>query len=84
MLKKLFNYKRQGESKTANPRSDRFVHHEGHWFFKTREGEQVGPFLSRSEAQHALLFFVERNTWPSQEELTNFIEGLVLYSKACK
>lgn len=82
MLKNLFKTKREGETKNTHSRSDRFFQHQGHWFFKTREGEQVGPFLSRSEAQYALLFFVERNAWPSQEELASFIEGLELYASA--
>lgn len=78
MLKDLFKPKREGEDKSAHPRSDRFIQHEGHWFFKTREGEQVGPFSSRNEAQYALLYFIERNAWPSQQELASFIEGLEL------
>lgn len=81
MLGKLFKKTRQDDSKKdKHDRSDRFFSNNGQWFFKTREGQRVGPFLSRSDAQHALLFFIERNEWPTEQELQDFIEGCKLYA----
>lgn len=72
----LLNKNRKNDSKDLKAdRTDRFTKEGEHWFFKTREGLDVGPFDSRSEAQYALLYFVERLEWPDAEQLKGFIEG---------
>ena len=85
MLDKLFNSKtrdedNQSEAKeTKAKRSDRIYEEGKRWFFKTRESIDVGPFSSKGDAQYALLYFTERNEWPSDEQLHNFIEGCELF-----
>ena len=77
----LLNKKRDGDdNKNNSDRTDRFTKEGKFWFFKTREGYDVGPFESRNEAQYALLYFVECSEWPSPEQLKNFIEGCELNS----
>ncbi len=77
----LLNKKRDGEDDhNHSDRTDRFSKVGKFWFFKTREGVDVGPFESRNEAQYALLYFVERAEWPSAEQLKPFIEGCELNS----
>lgn len=74
----LLKKSRDGEAKDKHSRSDRFFSDNNNWFFRTREGQEVGPFFTRSDAQHALLYFIERNEWPNEEELREFIEGCQL------
>ena len=72
----LWNKVREGEIKAdRTDRSDRFCQDNGLWYFKTREGLDVGPFESRGEAQYALLYFTECSEWPDAEQLKSFIEG---------
>lgn len=72
----LLNKVRKGEGRAdKGDRTDRFCQQDGLWFFKTREGLDVGPFESRSDAHYALLYFVERSEWPNAEQLSSFIEG---------
>lgn len=40
-------------------RSDRLFCHQGMWFFKTREGKDVGPFRYRDEAELMLTRFIQ-------------------------
>ena len=37
---------------------DRFVQQNGEWFYITREGDERGPFESRSEAQGDLVDYL--------------------------
>ena len=83
MLSKLFkNSNREGEEQKNKERSDRFKKTNGKWFFKTREGMDIGPFLSRRDAQYALLFFIERDGWPTEQQLKDFVEGCELMDGA--
>ena len=75
MLSKLIKKSRTGETLKKHARSDRFVQRDNRWYFQTREGLSVGPFEKRSDAQYALLYFVERAEWPSEEDLLDFIKG---------
>lgn len=47
------NYKnrRHGEAKIALIRSDRFFQQEAYWYFRTREGLDIGPFDSKEDAE---------------------------------
>ena len=74
MFSLLNKNRRDDDSNTAEDRSDRFTQQGDFWFFKTREGLDVGPFESRNEAQYALLYFTERAEWPNAEQLKSFIE----------
>ena len=82
MLKKLFKSSTRNED-TEKPdndkRSDRLYQDENRWFFKTREGQQVGPFPGKRDAQFALLYFTERAEWPTESQLNDFIEGCQLF-----
>lgn len=79
MFANLISKKRKGEPKENRDRTDRFSKVGDFWFFKTREGLDIGPFASRSDAQYALLYFVERSEWPDDEQLKDFIEGCKHY-----
>ncbi|MCW8877631.1 MAG: DUF6316 family protein [Kangiellaceae bacterium] len=51
---------RNGETTTRQfIRSGRFFQNSGHWFFKTREGVDYGPFNSRTECRYAYNEFIE-------------------------
>ncbi|CAA0100670.1 Uncharacterised protein [BD1-7 clade bacterium] len=85
MLSKLLKKARSGEQKSSGKkqaRTDRFVEIDGRWFFRTREGFDVGPFDARSDAEYALLYFVEQAEWPDDAQLTQFIEGCQLIAGA--
>ncbi len=56
-------------------RSNRFFRKEGAWFYQTREGVDMGPFADKSEAQMALVYFIERTTWPDAKQLRNYISA---------
>lgn len=44
----------------APPRSERIYSEQDLWYFRIREGDGVGPFRYRSEAQSNLERFMER------------------------
>ena len=44
----------------ASDRSERVYSEQDLWYFKTREGDEVGPFRYRSEAQSNLENFMEQ------------------------
>lgn len=51
----------QDRSIKPNPnRSERIFSQQDLWYFKTREGNEVGPFRYRSEAQSHLERFMEQ------------------------
>ena len=81
MLNDLFKKNRSEDDgkKADSQRSDRIYEDKGRWFFKTREGLNIGPFQKRREAQYALLYFTERAEWPTDQELAEFIEGCKLF-----
>ena len=80
MLSKIIKKSRLGESSGKHARSDRFERRDKYWYFQTREGLSVGPFEKRSDAEYALLYFVERAEWPSEEDLQDFIKGCELHA----
>lgn len=49
---------RKGEVSKQHFRSDRFFCVGNQWFFRTREGSELGPFFSRASAQGELLLYV--------------------------
>ncbi len=57
----MSNLRTQDRSQTAAPpRSERIFSEQDLWYFRTREGDEVGPFRYRSEAQSNLERFMER------------------------
>ena len=53
---------RAGESEQRWYRFDRFYNTNEGWFFSTREGENVGPFVSRSVAEKAVKLYIKYTT----------------------
>lgn len=47
--------KTDNESEKAHFQMDRFIQQNGEWFYMTREGEERGPFTSKSDAQGDLI-----------------------------
>lgn len=66
---------RAGESFVLHSRSDRFFRVGTHWFFHTREGFDVGPFDDKNQAQLALVYFIDHNSWPSAKQLRAYIQN---------
>ena len=46
--------------KSASDRSESVYSEQDLWYFRTREGDEVGPFRYRSEAQSNLENFMEQ------------------------
>ncbi len=66
---------RAGETFVLHSRSDRFFRVGTHWFFHTREGFDVGPFDDKNQAQLALVYFIDHNSWPSAKQLRAYIQN---------
>ena len=66
---------RAGETFVLHSRSDRFFRVGTHWFFRTREGFDVGPFDDKNQSQLALVYFVAHNSWPSAKQLRAYIQN---------
>lgn len=57
----MSEYRRQDRSVTpAASRSERIFSEQNLWYFKTREGDEVGPFRYKSEAQSNLERFMQQ------------------------
>jgi hypothetical protein len=54
-----------------HPRSDRLFHQSGLWYFRTREGKDVGPFRYRDEAELMLTRFVRELVEQEQKALSS-------------
>lgn len=52
-------------------RSDRLFHQSGLWYFRTREGKDVGPFRYRDEAELMLTRFVRELAEQQQKALSS-------------
>lgn len=50
---------RTGENGNPPERSKRFFDKEGYWYYATREGIDIGPFDSLSEAEAGLSSFID-------------------------
>jgi len=55
--------KRLGETPEIRYRTDRFYRINSSWFFSTREGIEMGPYLSRKDAENALKDIFVINEW---------------------
>lgn len=50
--------RRSGEDEAALIRSDRFFQQEAYWYFRTREGLDIGPFDKKEDAKTGLNGFI--------------------------
>lgn len=53
---------RTGESRNIPFRSNRYFCINGTWFFMTREGSQMGPFIDKREAEAELMMFIREKS----------------------
>lgn len=62
---------RNGEDGVIPPRSGRFLQKDGYWYYSTREGVDIGPFDSASDAQNGALAFIDyiRSSDPGTSEM---------------
>lgn len=57
----MSNSRQQDTTKLTTPdRSERIFSQQDLWYFKIREGDEIGPFRYRSEAQSNLDCFMEQ------------------------
>lgn len=57
----MSNFRQHDRLKSSAPdRSDRIFTQQDLWYFKIREGDEIGPFRYRSEAQTNLECFMEQ------------------------
>jgi len=54
------NRRKDNSNAPVPDRSERIFSEKDLWYFKTREGDEVGPFRYRSEAQSNLENFMEQ------------------------
>lgn len=52
-------YNRSGEKGTVPERTGRFLERDGYWYYTTREGVDIGPFDSRSDAETGVGEFID-------------------------
>ncbi len=69
---------REGDGGSTAPiRSDRFFKVNGEWFFNIREGETLGPFHSKDEAEGALANFLEFIDSANPKMLEDYFRALL-------
>ena len=51
---------RRGEKRQVRFRSDRIFVADSQWYFSTREGEEVGPYATKEEAEAELVRYLYR------------------------
>lgn len=70
------NRPRRGEQGPTPLRTDRFFAVNNSWYFSTREGASVGPFMSKPDAQSGLVQFIEFVQLASPNMLESFFDSL--------
>ncbi|HEX7762875.1 MAG TPA: DUF6316 family protein [Cellvibrio sp.] len=50
---------RAGEQGSVPTRQGRYIQKEGYWYYTTREGVDIGPFDSRTDAEVGVGEFIE-------------------------
>ncbi|MDT0593765.1 DUF6316 family protein [Glaciecola petra] len=75
---------RAGESGTFTPdaRKKRFYENDEGWFFNTREGETIGPFLSLEDAKLELENYIENDLFTTDGTTTSKTNQFILTSQA--
>jgi len=59
--------RRHGERDTVHFRSGRVFCVDNDWYYSTREGEDIGPFPTKAEAEAALALFL-KELYPAGEK----------------
>jgi hypothetical protein len=67
---------RAGETGNIPNRDKRFYQQQGTWFFRTREGADIGPFSDIREAKHGLQDFIDFLSLADPDTLTSFYRSL--------
>lgn len=62
---------RTGEYDTPPERTRRFFKNEGYWYYATREGIDIGPFDSLSEAEEGLCAYIDFMMHAEPEVVSN-------------
>mgnify|MGYP005857554461 CR=1 FL=1 len=63
---------RAGENQPIPFRNDRYFCVNGVWYFETRGGKQVGPFISKKEMEAELMMFIrEKSLLGNFEQITD-------------
>lgn len=62
---------RAGEFGTPPERTRRFFNNEGYWYYATREGIDIGPFDSLSEAEEGLSAYIDFMLHAEPEVVSN-------------
>jgi len=75
-LKHLQGPKRAGESKIPALRSNRLYSAGEGWFFKTREGEVIGPYAKNGDAIASAKLFTEFASTISAQSLSTLIDTM--------
>ena len=68
--------RRNGELGAVPMRTDRFFAVNSAWYFATREGASIGPFESKTDAQHGLSDFIDFVKLAEPRVLTTFYSSL--------
>jgi hypothetical protein len=53
---------RAGENQPIPFRNDRYFCVNGVWYFESRGGKQIGPFISKKEMEAELMMFIREKT----------------------
>lgn len=75
MFTELLDRLQLGKNFAEHSRTHRLNKSAGLWYFHTREGIEVGPFMERADARYALFYFTEKAEWPDKEQLLEFKSG---------
>lgn len=65
------------EDKQVPLRTDRFFAVNSSWYFVTREGISIGPFLTKTDAMNALADFIDFVKIAGPELLNQFFPNLL-------
>ena len=56
---------RSGESRNIPFRTNRYFSTNGAWYFMTREGVEMGPFIDKDDAEAELMMFIREKSMMS-------------------
>ena len=68
--------KRNGEDASKTMRTDRFFAVGSQWYFSTREGSSIGPFVDRGGAAQGLKDFVDFLTLADATLTSSFVTSI--------
>ena len=73
---------REGEDFQPPSRTNRFLAVENQWFYRTREGREIGPYACRSSAEEAAVAFAEFTSRVNSSNLDDLI--YIHIDRVCK